>query len=782
MELKSGDKLGPYEIASTIGKGGMGQVYRARDTRLGREVAIKVLLEIRGSATSHARFFREARAAGALNHPNIVAIYDIGATEDSPYIVMELVTGESLRARLRQGPFSIGRTLVIASQMADGLECAHQAGFVHRDLKPDNIMLTQNDHVKILDFGLAKETPLPGDDDAETMLTMAGTVVGTPGYMSPEQARGQVVGQESDQFSLGLIVYEMLCGMQPFRRGSMAETMAAVIANEPPALPASVPPRLSAIVLRTLAKNPLLRYPSCHELKAALANALAPIVAGSSTQTITAAMAAPATSAATGRSRLVTVQTAPAIAVLPFTDLSPDQDQAYFCEGIAEDTISALSCVPGLRVVSRGSSFRFRGPDFDLRDIAEKLNVNSVLEGRVRKVGDKLRITAQLVNAENGFSIWSERYDGHIRDVFTIQDEISSAIVASLKLKLAEQKKEEIKRRYTDNLEAYNAYLKGRFAWNKRTPAGLRAAVEHFEQALASDPEYALAWSGVADCCIVPSYYGYADPRQTMPRGKAAALKALDIDPDLAEVHATLGMITGLYEYEWRKAEACFQRALEINPNHAIARMWYACFNLAPMGRLEEAAKEARRARDIDPLNQSVCSVVGMIDYWRRRYDEAIPELSNVLAMDPNFPIAHVYLGLALHDSGRGEEAFEHCRKAIAATDKGAMGMAVLGNFYGAAGEHAKARAVLEDLRQLSARTYVSANLAALVHIGLGDLDSAFEALHHATNMRASDLAWIASEPLYDGLRVDPRFPDILRRIGFADPPALSRSAGQQAN
>jgi serine/threonine-protein kinase len=568
----------------------------------------------------------------------------------------------------------------------------------------------------------------------------------------------------------------MLCGVQPFHRGSMAETMAAVITSEPAALPAFVPPRLSAIVSRTLSKDPLLRYPSCVELKAALENASASTAAGGNSKTITATMPA-ATALSAGPIRSVTVQATPAIAVLPFTDLSPEQDQAYFCEGIAEDTISALSRVPGLRVVSRGSSFRFHGPDYDLHEIAEKLNVDSILEGRVRKVGDRLRITAQLVNVESGFSIWSERYDGQVRDIFDIQDEISSAIVASLKLKLAEQKKEEIKRRYTDNLDAYNAYLKGRYAWNKRTPAGLRAAMEFFEEALAGDPEYALAWTGVADCCIVPSYYGYADPRQLMPRGKAAALKALEIDPDLAEGHATLGMITGLYEHQWRKAEACFQRALEINPNYAIGRMWYACFNLAPMGRLEEAAREARRARDIDPINQSVCAVVGMIDYWSRRFDQAIPGLSSVLDIDPNFPIAHIYLGLALHACGRTEEAFEHCRKAIAATDNGPMGVSVLGHFYGVAGETANGRAVLDDLKQLSGTRYVSAHWAALVHIGLGDLDAAFEALQRGIDVHASELAWIGIDPIYDGLRADPRYLGLLRRMGFADTISLATSA-----
>jgi eukaryotic-like serine/threonine-protein kinase len=777
MELTPGDKLGPYEIVSALGKGGMGQVYRARDTRLGREVAIKVLLDRKGGGSSHRRFFREARAASALNHANIVAVYDIGSAKNgSPYIVMELVAGESLRARLLQGPFTVPLALAVASQIVDGLECAHKAGCVHRDLKPENIMLTGDDRVKILDFGLAKAAPVLESEESQTMLTMAGMVVGTPAYMSPEQARGQALGPASDQFSVGVIVYEMLCGVQPFRRGSVAETLAAVITSEPVALSAWVPPRLSAIVARTLSKDPLLRYPSCLQLKAALEGVSASTTAGSGIRTITATLPA-ANNLSTGTIRSLTVQATPAIAVLPFTDLSPEQDQAYFCEGIAEDTISALSRVPGLRVVSRGSSFRFHGGEYDLREIAEKLNVNSVLEGRVRKMGNRLRITAQLVNVESGFSIWSERYDGLMRDVFDIQDEISSAIVSSLKLKLAEQKKDQVAGRYTENLEAYHAYLKGRYAWNKRTPAGLRAAMEHFEQALAVDPQYALAWTGVADCCIVPTYYGYADPRQLMPRGKAAALRALEIDPDLAEGHATLGMITGLYEHEWQKAEACFQRALEINPNYAIARMWYACFNLAPMGRLEEAAREARRARDIDPINQSVCAVVGMIDYWNRQFDQAIPEMSNVLEIDPNFPIAHIYLGLALHASGRRKEAFEHCRKAIAAMDNSPMGVSVLGHFYGVAGETANGSAVLDDLKQLAGTRYVSACWAALVHIGLGDLDAAFAALGRGIEVHASELAWIAIDPIYDGLRTDKRYPDLLQRMGLANQISLVKSA-----
>ena len=710
---------------------------------------------MQGDDTSHERFLREARAASALNHPNIVAIYDIGAAEESPYIVMELVVGESLRGRLRQGPFGVGPALAIAAQLADGLECAHKAGFVHRDLKPENIMMTPDGRVKILDFGLAKPIAglLEARDDDETLLTRTGTILGTPAYMSPEQARGEAVGQASDQFSLGAILYEMLCGAQPFRRASLAETIAAVIMTEPAFLPASVPPWLAAVVSRALSKDPLLRYASCREMKAAFERV--PPSAAVAAEPLAGAPA---------------VREARAVAVLPFIDLSPERDQAYFCEGIAEDTIHALSHVPGLRVVSRSSSFRFHGTNYDLREIAEKLNVNSVLEGTVRKVGDRLRITAQLVSVEDGFSIWSDRYDGRIKDVFDIQDEISSAIVASLKLKLAEQKREEIKRRYTDNLEAYNAYLKGRYAWNKRTPSGLRTAMTHFEQSLVIDPQYALAWTGVADCCIVPSYYGYADPRHVMPRAKAAALKSLEIDPDLAEGYATLGMITGIYEYRWLEAEEFFQRALKINPNYAIARMWYAGFNLAPMGRLEEAAREAQRARDIDPLNQSVCSVVGIVDYFSRRFDKAIDEFSNVLEMDPDFPVAHYYRALALHACGRRSEAMEHCKKAIAATNNGAASMSVLGHFYGVAGETGKARAVLEDLNRLSATHYVSAHSMALVHIGLGDLDNAFEALQRGTDEHTNAQVWILSEPMCDALRADLRYPALLQRMGFGHP------------
>ncbi|UCF78171.1 MAG: protein kinase, partial [Candidatus Eiseniibacteriota bacterium] len=565
-----GKIISHYKVTEKVGEGAMGVVYKAEDTKLKRTVALKFLSrQVLGAEEERARFLCEAQAAAALSHPSICTIHEIEEIDGRFFIVMEWVDGQNLRQRIRSGLLKVSDAVKIAVQVAEGLGEAHEKGIVHRDIKSANIMLTARGQVKIMDFGVAKSAEGTG-------ITTNGSKIGTIAYMSPEQARGESVDHRSDIWSLGVVLYEMLTGRLPFR-SEYDQAVIYGILNEAPesviSMRAEIPSELHRIVEKAMAKAPEERYQSV--------GALADDLTGLEVELESPALGRPAPRA---RRR-------PSVAVLPFANLSADSEQDYFCDGMAEEVTNALSHVEDLRVVARTSSFAFKGRDEDVRAIGRKLNVSTVLEGSVRKAGNRLRITVQLVNVADGYHIWSERYDRDVGDVFTVQDEISLAIVENLKLTLLGNQKKKVLKRHTEDLEAYNLYLKGRWFWSKRTEDGLRKAIEFFEMAIKADPQYALAYSGLADSWNDLPTYGTSSPRETYPKAKKAALRALELDDALAEAHASLGLIKSEYELDWRGAETELRRSIALNPAYAPAHHWYSLL-LCQMTRFGEAIDE----------------------------------------------------------------------------------------------------------------------------------------------------------------------------------------------
>ena len=651
MSLAAGSRLGPYEILAPLGAGGMGEVYRARDGRLGREVAIKVLpAEVAGDAERLERFEREARAAAALNHPNILAVHDLGTHEGAPFLVCELLEGETLRDRLRAGRPAPAAALGWALQLARGIAAAHARGVVHRDLKPENLFLTRDGHLKILDFGLAKVSAPATAATAPTVAgTLAGTLLGTAGYMAPEQARGLPADARSDIFSFGAVVYELLAGESAFRRETAADTLAAVLREEPrelAATPLGLPPEVVRLVRRCLAKRPEDRYQSAADLAFDLEALAAPRAA------------APEAAAAAS------------VAVLPFSDLSPGRDQEYFCDGVAEEILNALCCVAGLRVAARTSSFQFRNVALDVRALGQRLGVTHVLEGSVRKAGDRLRVTVQLVEVDGGYHLWSERYDRGLADVFEIQDEIAQKVALALRGVLSEALRRGQRQAATRNVEAYDYYLRGRQFFYQARRKGMEFARQMFERALALDPGYALAWAGLADCSSWLAPWWGNDPEE-IRRGEEASRRAVELAPDLAETHASRGQSLVLAR-RFAEAEEEFQTALRLQPGLFEALYFYAraCF---AQGRLEESADlfaraEAARPEDYQSplLVTSVLDALGRPDEAEAATRRGVALAQRYLELHPDDSRACYLAGGALVRLGSREEGLALAERALA--------------------------------------------------------------------------------------------------------------------
>ena len=773
--LPAGARLGPYEVVALLGAGGMGEVYRARDPRLGREVAIK---RIRGSepgggepgsdvsAETLQRFDREARAAGALNHPNLLVVYDVGVAGGEPYIVTELLEGETVRERLRSGPIPAGKALRVVRQIADGLAAAHDKGIVHRDLKPENLFLTADGRVKILDFGLAKRLPSPAfaESVAQPSLTGIGAIVGTMGYTAPEQLRGQPPEPRSDLFSLGAVLYEMLSLRRAFGGANAIEAVAAVLTAEPPPLARGVAtPAVEQLVRRCLAKRPEERFASARELVAAIDEALAE-------RTATARQGTPRIGVAVER---------PSLAVLPFLNLTGDAEQEYFCEGIAEELLHALGALPGLRVAARSSSFRFSGQEDAVRRLGKELRVDAVLEGSVRRSGERMRIAVQLVGAADSCHLWSGRYDLAQGEVFAVQEEIATRIATALSVRLAEGLPA-VARPAT--LDAYHLYLKGRFHWNKRHAGGLREGVRAFEQALEQDPLYARAWAGLADSYALLGYslYDVMETRDGMPRAKAAAAKALAIDPTLPEPYAALGWVHFHHDWDWEGAEQAFRRAVELGPEIATTRHWYSFF-LAGMGRAEEAQEQARRAWKLDPLAPIINANLAQPAFHARRFDECAAAARKIVELEPGFAVGHYWLALVAAVQGRWGEAMQSVAAFGECFGPTTRTQALNGYCLGRRGQSDDARAELAALRTIAAERPVPAYHFVLVHLGLDDREAALAALEEAERERSDAIAYLAVDPLVDVLREEPRFQELLRRVGLdavAVEPRPSSSAG----
>jgi serine/threonine protein kinase/tetratricopeptide (TPR) repeat protein len=772
MALTPGTRFDSYELGPLLGSGGMGEVYRARDVDLGRAVAIKVLRTDAPSRPERlARFSREARTASALNHPNIVTIYRIGEVDRVPYIAMELVEGRTIRELLERGPLPVPDILDYGTQIAEALAKAHAGSIVHRDLKPENLMVTPDGRVKILDFGLAKlsEDVSELSSSPTSAQTAEGILLGTVQYMSPEQARTPQVDFRSDQFSLGLILYEMATGRRAFARESVSGTVAAILFEEPvsatdlnPGLPAG----LQDVIATCLRKDPAARFATTTELAKRLrALKVQPSVDVSRLETLVRPAPQPE---APGP---------PSIAVLPFLDMSPQKDQEYFCDGMAEELINALTQIPGLRVVSRTSSFQFKGRLDDVRTIGQRLGVASLLEGSVRTAGERMRIGARLTSVADGYQLWSSQFDREMEDVFAVQDEIAGSILAALRVTLIKPKDAPIVQPHKGAPEVYKLYLKGRHEWNKRTEDGLLLSLEFFQEAIDRDPSYARAHAGLADSYVLLGVYGIRPPAEVMPKAKATATRALEeapatppagqADTGLAAVYTTLACVRAVYEWSWAEAEREFRRAIEHDPKYPTAHHWYAMNCLVPLGRFEEATREIRLAQESDPLSPAIQTSLGLVHCFAGRLDEAVAEIQKTLDADASFAMAHFFLGQTYLRMQRAKDAIAALGQASRLSPSSAEFRAGLGNACALAGQVEQARRILAELKERRRERYVSAAPIAEVHAGLGETEEALSWLSDAVRERSPELSWIALRPAFSPLRQDPRFLDLVQPIGL---------------
>ncbi|MGA9751429.1 MAG: protein kinase [Acidobacteriota bacterium] len=798
--MNPGTRLGPYEIIASVGAGGMGEVYRARDTRLGREVAIKVLpAKFAQDAERLRRFEQEGRAAAALNHPNILVLYDIGSAipslrgagnpkaisssipglprplgglaategegESVHYIVTELLEGETLRQRLRGDPLPAAKAVDLGIQIAQGLAAAHEKGIVHRDLKPENLFVTKDGHVKILDFGLARlrlqEVPLEeGRSEAATAdsPTREGTVLGTVDYMAPEQARGHPCDCRTDIFAFGAVLYEMLSGERAFTGETLTDVTVAILTKEPPPLAKDVQPSLERVVRRCLEKRPEDRFSSAQDLAFTLA-----------------AFGQDADDrAGTPRAGSPLRDDGPSIAVLPFANLSADPEQEYFCDGMAEEILNALAKVKGLRVVARTSSFAFKGKTEDIRQVGQKLNAGAVLEGSVRKSGQRLRIAAQLIDVQDGYHIWSEQFDREMRDVFDVQDEISLMIARQLQVNLLKGEEERLLKRATEDPEAYDCYLRGRYFWYRRYEQGLRKGLEYFQKAVEKDPDYALAHVGIADSLGILGVYGFMPPHQAYGRARAATEKAIALDPGLAEANASLAWITMWYDWDWTKAEGLFLKTIQMKPDYGPAHLWYGNLLLA-LGRFDESVEQMRKGAALEPMEPAPLVHIGWSLHMGRRYDEAIEVLRKVIACDPAFSMAYVWQALNFFAREMWDEAIPTARRFVELTLESNLGLGTLGLVYGAAGLKDEAFRILERMDQLSKERYVGHLFRGFVWIGIGDRNAALECLEKAYRERESLMAALGGWCVFDRLRSEPELQALLRKMSleeFASPRA----------
>jgi len=707
MGFAPGDRLGPYEILAPIGVGGMGEVYKARDTRLNRIVAIKFL-----KSPSGARFEQEARAIAALNHPHICQIFDVGAG----YLVLEFVEGVPF-----QGPLSAAEALPLALQIAGALEAAHKRGILHRDLKPANVLVAETG-AKLLDFGLAH---LSEKADADATKTIEGTVMGTAAYMSPEQAQGRPLDARSDIFSFGAVLYEVLSGRRAFQEDSFLETLNAVVRSQPAPLDSP----LSSVVGKCLAKSPAQRFQSAAELKAALAN--------------------PPTKLDGPRA---------SIAVLPFANMSRDADDEYFSDGLAEEVINALVKVPGLKVTARTSAFAFKGQNTDVRKIAETLGVTNVLEGSVRRAGNRLRVTAQLIHAADGMHLWSERYDRQMEDLFAIQDEIAAAIAAELKLRFAP----ETRPRRQPNLQAYEAYLRYRqFQWGF-TPESLQRSRECLEQAIALDPDYALPYVGLADHHAAHMWAGFPSD-ECLPRAREFAVRALELDPELPEAHAYLGILAGLYERNWEEAKRRFLTAMSTEPVHWHVRAWYAYFHLLPLGLVGEARRQMERSLEDNPLSQ-VCYLCLAAPLEALGLEaEAGTAWKRGVELDPEFWVGWTFRALHHSVHGRHVEASQCAEKAFTLFPDSPYAIGALAGALERTGETARAREVLSRPPVHPAGTPL---IHACYHLTSGNMDEAVRWFGRAAG-RFMPISSVLVRSYEKFLSKSPVWPALLAQLGL---------------
>jgi len=833
------ENVSHYRILEKLGAGGMGEVYLAQDTKLDRKVALKILpADVAANRDRMERFVREAKAAAALNHPNIAHIYEIGEVDGLHFIAMEYIEGDTLREKIHRERTDLRKLLRYLQNVAEGLAKAHAAGIVHRDLKPDNIMITVDGHAKILDFGLAKlieqhATPTSAEGSSEVATAVMpqhstpGTVMGTVGYMSPEQAQGKTreIDHRSDIFSFGCILYEAAIGQRAFEGKDALDSLHKTVHGPTPQIsggPAGAPDELQRIVRRCLAKDAEKRYQSMkdvaielEELQNALKGAAEPVY---SSQLALRGVTAPAIEAAAGldtdwrsaastrdpgvlRSSssaeyiageirrhkksvavmaLLVVSVAAvglgyylhaknsrvaidSIAVLPFKNTTTDQDTEYLSDGISQSLINSLSQLPGVKVIASSSSFKYKDKDADPQDVANALGVEAILTGRVLRRGDNLLISVELVNARDRTQVWGEQYNRNSADLLAVQSEISREIAEKLRLRLSAGDQQQLTKRETVNPQAYELMLKGLYYRRKGGTENSKKAAEYYNQAIDADPTYALAYAELAVCYLDLAAGSVLDPKEFTPKAEAAARKAVGLDESLADAHYALAL-SKREAWEWASAEREYQRAIELNPNLAAARLRYA-FYLSLVGRHKQAIAQIERARELDPLSSAINANVGYVLYLARQYDEAIESLQKTRELDRDFPPTQNVLGFTYAAKGMYAKAIAAYQEAIRLGNKSPSLQIYLGAAYARAGDREKGRAILEQLQ--TSESYVSPCELAILHAALGEREPAFALLEKAYTAHDPSLQYLGIDPAFDSLRADPRFDDLVRRVGL---------------
>lgn len=747
--IEPGTSLGRFEVVAPLGSGGMGEVYRARDTRLGREVAIKVLpSRLATDLRSRARLQREATLLASLNHPNIATIHGLEESSEIEYLVLELIDGRTLSSLISEEGLEIGDSLRIARDIADALAVAHEAGVVHRDLKPSNVMLTRRGQVKVLDFGLAKRVSLAaegpaGAPDAIVDLTRQGVLQGTPEYMSPERLEDQEPDERADIWAFGCLVFEMVTGMKAFQGRTPLATLAAVMTAEPDwdALPPALPEGLRSLLARCLEKDPTRRLEDISAAVSSLDQALAGTDPGR-------AAGLPARAAA---------PTTPSIAVLPFANLSGQPESEYFAHGLADELIHELGRVKGLRVAARTSSFRVGGGRYDVREIGRRLGVDAVLDGGVRISGDRIRITAQLVNPSDGFQLWSQRFDRASSDLFEIQEEIAGAIVDKLEVELTETGETPVVRGYKESLEAQTLFMKGRYFWDKRHEVGLTRSMKLFGEAIAADPEHPGAHVGLADAYWSLGVYAIRPPREVFPKAEAAALRALELDEGHPGAHMALAMVRFVFDWDWEAAEREFRRSIRLNPHASLPHGYYAAL-LALLGRTEEALREAELCGSLDPFSASAHGLAALAIGLTGRHERALVICRQGLEVEPE-SYGDRWVLAWLHDrSGRPEEAAALLEDLTERFGRRGILLGMLGHALAAAGREEAARGVLGELGEAASAGFVSPAFIGWVHQALGETAEAAEWMERAYEQRSNPVLFAD----YEG------FGEYLERMGLA--------------